>query len=322
MVFAPLHRSRCTHVFRMLAWTALVAVALLARPTFAQDPQEPAATPLDRGHDMIGRTLNTVARAIDRFFSNSTEFTDAKGNWARLGLNVRAREDGVREYSSDVALRLALPKTAKKYNLVLQSDSDAETEPVGFRDPLSAATSPVYSGGMRYIISQKKDSSANVDVGADLTTPIDAYLRGRTRRTFHWGRWQLRAAETLTKYQSGRQNALTELTLDRLLAPDWLWRNYLGAKIAHPISESVVVLSDSIYHRINERHAYQFELLGRGLDGPARVHEYQVNFRYRIRSKKRNWVYYEIAPQELYSEDFGFKPLASIYFRIEFLFTG
>jgi hypothetical protein len=336
MLIAPMPRSPYTRAIRTVTWVVFVVIAWIAQPVHAQETPEPPAqetpeppaqetpeppaTPLDVGHDAVGRTLSRIARAMDRFFSESTEYTDTKGSWARLRLNALARENGVHKFTTDFAVRLALPHTAKKFNLVLESDD--ESYPTGFRDPLSASTSPVYSGGMRYILADTKDTHAHVDVGAEFGNPIDAFLRGRAIRTFHWGKWQLRAAETLTWYQSNRKNSLTELTLDRLLAPDWLWREFVGARIAHPTSETKAVVSSSVYHRIDERHALQFELLGRGLDDPARVSAYEINLRYRWRSKKRNWLYYEIQPQEYYSEFYSFKPLASIYFRIEFLFRG
>ncbi len=290
-------------------------------PSTTTTDVEASGNLLDKSRTVVTRTINRVARAVDRFFSNSDVYTDTKGNWATLGLGVRIRSDGVKEYTSVVAARLALPNTEKKYNFLVESNQDT-TSPTGATDPLSAVTAPVYSGGLRYIVTDSKTWHVHLDAGAEFATPVDAFVRGRVRRNFTWKRTQLRMAETLTEYQSGRQHAVTELVVDHLLARYWLWRNALTVQAAHPLSEAYSVLSSSIFHRIDERHAVQLEVLSHGLDDPPRIHEYQLNLRYRIRSEMRDWVFYEIAPQRRYSEDNGFDPVNSIYFGVELQFRG
>jgi hypothetical protein len=285
-----------------------------------QDTKESTSL-LDKSRKVVARTINRVARAVDHFFANSDVYTNTEGSWASLGLGVRLRSDGKQEFVSNVEARLALPNTEKKYNLLVESNTTTP-DPISAIDPLSAVTKPVYTGGLRYIVTDSKTWHVHFDVGVEFNTPLDAFVRTRVSRTYPWERTQLRLAETLTKYQSGRANTLSEVVLDNLLPHKWLWRNSLALKVASPRSESYSLYSSSLFHRIDKRHAIQLQALAYGLDDPARIHEYQLNLRYRIRSKTRDWVFYEIAPQRLYNENNGFQPVTSIYLRVDLLFRG
>ena len=276
---------------------------------------------LDKSRNVVARTIDRVARAVDRFFANSDVYTNTEGSWASLGLGVRLRSDGKQEFVSDVEARLALPNTEKKYNLLVESNATTP-DPISAIDPLSAVTKPVYTGGLRYIVTDSPTWHMHFDAGVEFNTPLDAFVRTRVSRTYTWTGTQLRLAETLTKYQSGRANTLSEVVLDQLLPRKWLWRNSFALKVASPRSESYSLYTSSLFHRIDQRRAIQLQALAYGLDDPARMHEYQFNLRYRIRSKTRDWVFYEIAPQQLYNETNGFQPITSIYLRVDLLFRG
>lgn len=298
----------------------LLVVTLASGSIRAQDKENTDADALEQTRQTVTHALNYLTRKIDAFFSDSREYEDATGSWAKVNLQMRVQENKMAEYVSTVQIKIALPRTENRFNIVVQNDTENELGDGDVsNDPLTAVTDPVYSGGLRYVIKRNEKWYAHISAGIQFSTPIDFFIRGRLRRNFKWGDWRFLVAETATLYQSGRSTTLTHIDLEHLIAKKLLYRNRLIVKIEQAPEVSDWSFDTSLFHRLDSKQAIQYQTIVLGDYDTLRATDFSVNLRYR-RQLQRKWIFLEITPQVLFSEINNFTNTSSIYFKLEFLF--
>lgn len=307
-----------------LSWRARLLSALLitlaTNFALAEDENKPDPDPLERARSSVTRSLNYLTKILDAFFGDNREFEDSVGSWARVNLQARVQEKTAAEYNSSVQVRIALPRTAGRFNIVIENDASQDpAQDVFSTDPISAVTDPTYSGGLRYIIKHDQKWYAHADAGIQFAAPADAFIRGRLRRNFRWKSWRFQAAETLTRYQSGRAHAVTQLDLEHLFAGNLLFRNRLNLGIRKLPEKSDWSFDTSVIQRLDKVQAIQYQYLVRGNYATLKATDFSLNLRYR-RRLQRKWIFVEISPQALYSEANNFAYTPSVYFKLEILF--
>ena len=105
-----------------LSWRARLLSALLIFLTtsfaLAEDENKPDPDPLELARSSVTRSLNYLTKILDAFFGDNREFEDSIGSWARVNLQARVQEKTAAEYNSSVQIRIALPRTAARFNIV------------------------------------------------------------------------------------------------------------------------------------------------------------------------------------------------------------
>lgn len=299
---------------------ATLSICLASNSVLAQDEIKSEPDPLERTRSSVTRSLNYLTRKLDAFFGDNREYEDTIGSWARINLQARVQEKAPTEFNSSVQVRIALPRTESRFNIVIESDANKDLEQGLFSaDPVSAVTDPTYSGGLRYIIKHNEKWYAHADAGIQFGAPIDVFMRGRLRRNYKWNSWRFQAAETLTLYQSGRAYAVTQMDLEHLLTGKLLFRNRLSLSVRKAPEESDWSFDTSFIQRLDSVQAMQYQYIVRGNYATLHATDFSFNLRYR-RRLQRKWIFLEIIPQALYSETYNFAYTPSIYFKLEMLF--
>lgn len=301
-----------------LFFTLLICLTSNAVP--AQDEKKSEPDPLERTRSSVTRSLNYLTRKLDAFFGDNREYEDTIGSWARINLQARVQEKASTEYNTSVQVRIALPRTENRFNIVIENDANRDLDQGIFSaDPVSAVTDPAYSGGLRYIIKHSEKWYAHADGGIQFGAPIDVFTRGRLRRNVKLNGWRFQAAETLTLYQSGRAHAVTQADLEHLLTGKLLFRNRLSLSVRKAPEVSDWSFDTSFIQRLDSVQAMQYQYIVRGDYATLHATDFSVNLRYR-RRLQRKWIFIEIIPQALYSEANNFVYTPSIYIKLEMLF--
>ncbi|MEE8388402.1 MAG: hypothetical protein V3R65_07495 [Acidiferrobacterales bacterium] len=312
--------SENTRVSRRVHLLAMLIICLDLNAVLAQDENKSEPDPLERTRLSVTYSLNYLTRKLDAFFGDNREYEDTIGSWVKINLQARVQEKASTEFSSAVQVRIALPRTESRFNIVIESDANEDLEQGLFSaDPVSAITDPTYSGGLRYIIKHSEKWYAHADAGIQFGAPIDVFTRGRLRRNFKLNSWRFQAAETLTLYQSGRAHAVTQADLEHLLTGKLLFRNRLSLSIRKAPEVSDWSFDASFIQRLDSAQAMQYQYIVRGNYATLHATDFSFNLRYRRRLQHK-WIFLEIIPQALYSEANNFAYTPSIYFKLEMLF--
>ncbi len=311
-----------THAAQRRYWRILFAMVMLtaATPVLAKHEAEHKPDMLERSRSSVTRSLNYITEKIDAFFGDNRTYEDSVGSWARLNLQTRVQQKASPEYNSSVQVRIALPRTQGRFNVIVESDTSQNLEDGVFsNDPLTAVTDPTYSGGLRYIIRHDDKWYAHADAGIQFGAPIDLFVRGRLRRNYQLKEWRFQVAETVTFYQSARAHAVTQADLEHLLNKNLLFRNRLTLGLRKLPEKSDWSFDTSFIQRLDSKQAIQYQYMVLGNYDTLYVTDFIFNLRYR-RNLQRKWMFIEITPQVLYSEINNFAYTPSIYFKLEMLF--
>ena len=279
--------------------------------------------------------VRKVANKIDTFFAGERIIEESRGNYLRLNLLTRYLDTGQIDFNQNLHAKLVFPNTQKRWNLVIETDTDSDIEGDEFvNDPIGAPGESNYSVGLRYIAREYGDWRLMFDAGMLFVTPVDLFVRGRVRRHTKHNVWATRLAQSLTAYSSERQIATTQIDFDRLLRDDRLFRysveinlSNVDAATSWVQSASIYALgskqgwkqSASIFQRLDSRQAMQYQA---GIIGvsTSSIRDYFVNVRYR-RQLDRKWLFFEVTPEYNWLESNNYDPHFAVLFKIEAVFS-
>lgn len=165
-------------------------------PYTSQTDIDPAL--LDRSKDWLAGYLNRLSGNIDSFFVDSffsEEITDddVKGSRAKLSLYTRRVLGDPVDYKFGLSVKLVLPHTNERLNLLLDSEDEDNRE----ADPIESVENVNYTAALRFIVRETDQWKTNVDAGIRWGVPPNPFIRFRARRYAYLSEWELKATQTL-----------------------------------------------------------------------------------------------------------------------------
>ena len=160
--------------------------------------QEEEINTIDKTHKDISNYIINFTEGIDEYFANGRYSEITNESQLRLSMLTRFKEADHPEYEPDINLRMDVPRTQKRLQLVIEpSDSDERSETSdsqeGRRSPRNDSTT---NAGLRYVIDAtgiKFSSGAGVVVGL----PMKVFMRGTARKQIDFTEWKLKIREEL-----------------------------------------------------------------------------------------------------------------------------
>ena len=77
---------------------------------------------LDAPQKNISTGLEWLSKRIDVFFANENIYNESTGSYARLSATTIFRDGGKKSFLGDLNVRVELPHTQKKLNLIIETD--------------------------------------------------------------------------------------------------------------------------------------------------------------------------------------------------------
>lgn len=268
----------------------------LATDDLAMDVLPMGTNRWDRWHSRWSSNVVGAADYIDRFFGDQR--LDEEGNDTRikLSLGVRFQEEEQPDFITRANLRLRLPRTSEKVQLVFEDLVESD-DPAGANDVLQDISDSGPEAALRYNLKRKRRVRLDADLGARLGSESQLYLRLRGTRTFELSpKWNLRLTEKLTWFTEDGWVSLSEIQWNKRMGWDWLlrinseleWRqDRAGVRPAQQIS---------VFKTFSRRRAVRLDVGGSWPEYPNIVERiYYVAFTHR-RLLHSNWLYFEVKP--------------------------
>lgn len=278
---------------------------------------------LDRSKDWLANYLNTLSGRIDTFFIDSMFGEDileddVRGSRARISMFTRRELGEGVDYKVSASVKLVLPNTNERFNLLLESEDDAEAVE---RDPIKSLESANYSTALRFIINESREWKNSIDAGVRWDVPPNVFVRGRSRRYSYFSDWTLRTTQSLFYYVNDGLGESTDIRMDYPINTEKLFR--ITAEAKYWLEQDYFDLNYNfvLYHELSPRSVLAYNAGATGdTDGKLAFNQYFAGFKYR-RLIYSNWVYAEIAPQFEWSEEFDYRTIPVVMFRLEALIS-
>ena len=272
----------------------------------------------------ISSGLEWLSKRIDVFFANEKIYDESTGSYARLSGTTILRDGGKKSFLGDLNIRVELPHTQKKLNLIIESDADKnlakrpdqQSQPT----PNQALSATTYFAGIDKNLSGKSAWDIHTSVGIKLHVPLDPFVRLRMTREALFVKWKFHFTETLFHFHSRGNGYDSTMEWDRSFGRKNLFRLHTSATWWDDTDLIDLNQSFTVFHEITERRAVSYSIGVFGKNKPImQADTYLIDIRYRQLLHK-DWLFYEINPQVLYQKSNDFQPEHSVALKLEMIF--
>lgn len=296
----------------------------------AQDATEPAADGgyldyLNAPHAWFSRRLGNLSRQIDSYFGSSIDlYNEISGTYVEVELAQQLAEAGDDETDADFRIKLELPRTEQRLDLLLESvreeldprDDDAADQPRRTRDDEPA---PGIFAGLRRVFVDTTGLQVSADAGVKVRTPLEPFARTRLRRTWPLGEWQLRFKESLFWFDSDGAGQTTEIDLDRWLSERFALRTSGRYRWRDETDEWRIGHGVALFQILDRRNSLAYEAGVQASNRPLlRSEQYRLGLRFR-RRLHRDWLFLSLVPDVIWRRKRDFRPEPGLRIELEAL---
>jgi len=286
---------------------------------------------LDRLHNEIERDFAYCTDTLDRRLSNnnsSSEETDE--SQLKLSLTTQYKDEEFK-FSPAARLRLSLPMTERRFQIILDQFSDEDSaqgeRDINERDDQGDKRTSV---GMRFISISKTYIHQHVDVGFSLPSIIP-FIRANASWSKPLGPWVPRLTGQLSWERDDSFGAKAILDARREVMPKVWFQSYSEASWLANVPGIKLVQDMSVHwlrtdydsvspliEVVSRTHSYAFD--DNSYEHPDTfVENIWFSVRYR-RQIYKDWLFLELEPGFYYSRQFDFDFEPSFRLKIEGLF--
>ena len=280
---------------------------------------------LDIVHGSISYGFLATATWLDSFFGN--EQYEAEDNLSRFKFRyiLFKEKDTSLEYRPDIDLRLMLPQMKKKTYLIISGDPNEDIEtsssPAALqRNQLPRPEDRNVTTALQYFFKTTERRSYSVKAGASIHSGKPVIFLGPRMRYFRrLNPLDFRLIEEILWFTDTGWVSRTRFDLERTLPRDLFFRTSLEGiwtedEPGYPYSWSFTLLQP-----LDRNRALSYEWVNSFQTEPSyELDEVLFALRYRQRVW-RDWLYFELAPQERFPRDRDFSGTPGIMFKLEMI---
>ena len=322
LLFKPIRRFCC--ICLLLAASALPALA------FSQDNDTQASTAIDEGYNLVNNRFIDLVGDVDGFFGGIEERDKNNRSWARLRLGVTSFEDESVDVRGNVKLKLVLPNTEKRLQLLLSTEDEDNLDPGDAGTAgLSTDVEENISLALRFLqsVRTRSRSSFKLDLGARVRDDTgQAFLRfNASRRFIEPDEGEQREFVLINNLwyfnESGYENRLRLIYRQPLetahvdfiqSVSELVWReNERGARFVQVYGA---------FRQLNDQTYLGLESIVDATTSPDEDAEHLRAVELRLRYRQnvlRPWFYYEVLPRVRWEEEQDYSERFGIELRVE-----
>jgi hypothetical protein len=254
---------------------------------------------------------------IDTFFGDDIIDDDVSGSRAKLSFFTRRVIGQPVDYNYGISIKLVLPNTNDRFNLLFQSTEEDEDEREN--NPINTVENVEYSTALRYVFNESERWRVNFDTGIRWGLPPDPFSRLRFRRYAYFDAFKIKATQTLFWSASDGIGEKSSFELNQPLNIDRLLR--YSARAQYLVNNDYFELNYGValFHELNSKEvlAYYYRAAGDTVRN-ATFKNYGIGVRYR-RKIYQDWVFAEVNPELETQSDNEYDITPVIMFRFEAL---
>lgn len=277
---------------------------------------------LNAPHAWFSRRLGSLSRQIDSYFGSPDVYYEVSGSYLQLSAGRRLAAGAPDQGDVDFRLKVDLPRIEERLDLLLEQVADE----VDFREDSAGPVAEAQGqqsglfAGLRQVLVDSAGFLVNADVGVRLRAPPEPFTRLRVRRTWPFGRWQLRFKETLFWFDTRGIGQSAAFDLDRRLGPRFALRLSSRYDWLDESDELLLGHGVALYQILDERNSLAYEAGVRASNRPTlRSERYRLGLRFRRRVHE-DWLFLSLVPDVRWAREDGFAPEPGVGLELEVLF--
>ena len=281
---------------------------------------------IDKTHEAITKSVFATSRWLDWFFSN--ERSEDEENKSRFRIQTSVLHEKADDTQADVRLRLrlVLPKTEEKLHLVFSGEADEEQDiddALKFKDDNSSKDSDEEgaSASLWYFLKNTVADNISIRIGLKIRGGRAVFYAGPKYRHFkEFDKWAIRFSQSLRWYSHTSWESITGLDFERPFSERFLFRTYVEGAWYEEKDGYFPLLAFSLFQALENDRALEYEWRNEFETRPTdRLSEIELRVKYR-QTVWRKWLFFEIAPQVLFSRDRDFDSNPGIVLKLEAVF--
>ena len=283
---------------------------------------------VDAVHRGISSAVIAPSRWFDSFFSDRQY--EAENNKTRLKVRLGAFAEEGRGvgFVARTGLRLELPNTGRRLNLLIGGDADDDsdlenTRADDIREDAASTDSENVVAGFQYFLHRSIWSNVSAVTGIRLSggEPI-GILGARYRYSFPLNSWLARYTQSARWFTKNGFVVNGSLDFDRQLGENLLFRQTVKGAWYEDENGYFYGADFSLRQRLGPTRALSYHWDNQFQTKPNnRLEESNLRLRYR-QVFWRDWLKFEVTPQLSFPRDRDFDPTPGIYAGIEISFGG
>tara|TARA_B100001971_G_C18268036_1_gene596481 strand:- start:51377 stop:52282 length:906 start_codon:yes stop_codon:yes gene_type:complete len=280
----------------------------------------------DRVHQRLSSSVINMADSVDSFFGDQRMDDEANGSRIRIFTLTTIPEGELATTEGSFRVQLVLPKTQKRFQLVLTRQDDDQNQNDDDGNPATTPTptnndaqtnDQATEAGLRYLWNE-----ANVNVSTDLgiraEIPPRIFAQGRIRKNIEIDdNWVFRPVQKVRWLQFEGFSANTNLNFDRRINDAWLFR--LVNNIQWNDQDYRIILRNgpTFLHKLSDKIGMSYNAFMVTESSPnSRVENYILSIGYRQLLYKK-WFFWEVSPSMAFPRENNFhrSPAWSVKFE-------
>jgi hypothetical protein len=267
----------------------------------------------DKAHATISNSVINLADSIDTFFGDERIDAETNGTRIRVFTLTSIPEGETATTEGNFLIRLSLPRTENKLQLVLSRDEEDQDSDDG-----NPATTPTPTNrddeeerqetrvGLRFLID-KADVNFSTDLGIRAQIPPIVFANARIRKNIKLDkRWVFRPMQRVEWVQEEGFSARTRLDFDRKINDAWLFRFVNNVRWNDQDYRILLRDGPTFLHKINDKIGMSYNAFVVSESSPkSRVENYILSIGYRQLLYKK-WFFWEISPSLSFSRQNNF----------------
>ncbi|MDC0256056.1 hypothetical protein OAK75_14250 [Bacteriovoracales bacterium] len=242
-------------------------------------------------------------------------------------VNKTEGEDIIHE--PEIGLRLVLPRTEKKLQLVVENKAKEinnilQEDKVESGSPSSTnKEKSTLTASMRYIIQQKKNWNIYSEGGIKIKIPLQPFAGLTGGRTFKLDKkWILNTRAQLIWYLDDGLSEVTTANIDYPISNKLLFRFRNSLTWTDKTGSITTLHGPILFHKIDDKKAINYYLGAHGNKDP-RLHIYNYDFGSTYRQLfYKTWAFYNFGVKGSYPKGKNWNFVPSIFVKLELHFGG
>jgi hypothetical protein len=330
-LFFPLQPDigRFMTVFRI---PVLILLALLPALSLAQDPdqdtdaiatgpleqdQTEKATLLETQKVIVESSANRAAQWVDSFFNDPNYETESASTLLRLRPEISYHKEQEFDTRLRARVKLQLPNLGRRTSLVIGNDDYLADE-----DEVDDTAEDAVVG-LQFFGKARKNLHTSLSLGVKFNE-FAGYVGPRFRYLIPWGdKRSVSLTQTIRYQTNGYWYTISRADFNFITGDRFLFRQTFDGRWRGEKSDEEgfrTRVSSILTQWLREDAGLQYEFTTIFHTRPdSHVDEYKLAVRYRKRTS-RDWLYYEIAPEISFEDEFDYSFNPGIRFRLEFFY--
>ena len=287
----------------------------------AEEPPEEEDTIVDEAHERISKAFLASADWLDSFFDDETARAEDNRSRLRLRFDAFVEEGEEPSYKVRVSLRLTLPRTNEKLQLIAagnESDVEEDVASEGVSRAQARDDDDDFAIGLRYFFVQTKKNNVSLTPGIRIrSSSVAGFIGPRWRVLVPLNSWSFRSVQRLRWFTDDGWEWLSRFDFERKVLKKLLFRSRSQVEWFEDEDGFFPEQRFSLFHPLDSRRALKYEWINQFVTDPKfELDDLIVRIRYRQRIW-RDWLFFEIGPDASFPEDRDYEFTPGFLFRIE-----